>query len=131
MRPASKSTNLQMVALSSAAVHIDPALEAEENCQAHANAKFVHDVGGLYLQLTDERPKDRAITAADYNGWEEVISEIGKRSAISEFARISNHMGSLESVPKKWINPASHDRAMPIGVDVAHYFQGGATGQGD
>jgi len=57
---------LKMVALSSGGVRVDAALEAEEIAKHTANAKFVHDVGGLYLQVTDERPKDRAITAADH-----------------------------------------------------------------
>src|SRR5215813_6636465 len=37
---------LKMAALSSGAVRIDPALEAEEISKHTANAKFVHDVGG-------------------------------------------------------------------------------------
>src|SRR5216684_9031227 len=65
---------LKMVALSSGGVRIDPAHEAEEIAKHTANAKFVHDVGGLYLQVTDERPKDRAVTAADYKRLGRVIS---------------------------------------------------------
>src|SRR5690242_4044304 len=44
---------LKMVALSSGGVRIDPAAEAEEIAKHTANAKFVRDVGGLYLQVTD------------------------------------------------------------------------------
>src|SRR5258708_743387 len=63
LRDVLEKHQLKMVALSSGNVRIDAALEAEEIAKHTANAKFVHDVGGLYLQVTDERPKDRTITA--------------------------------------------------------------------
>src|SRR2546429_2346422 len=47
-------------------VRIDPAAETEEIAKHTAHAKFVKDVGGLYLQVTDDRKKDRTITSADY-----------------------------------------------------------------
>ena len=56
---------LTMVALSSGNVRMDPAVEKEEIAKHTGNAKFVRDVGGLYLQVTDERPK-RAIVPADF-----------------------------------------------------------------
>src|SRR5215470_12817207 len=49
---------LKMVALSSGGVRIEPAIEKDEIARHTANAKFIHDVGGLYLQVTDERPRD-------------------------------------------------------------------------
>src|SRR2546430_2362302 len=93
---------LKMVALSSGGVRIDPALEGEEIAKHTANAKFVHDVGGLYLQVTDERPKDRAITAADYKRLARLISEIGKRTAdLGVSLGYHNHMGSLGERPEE------------------------------
>ena len=41
---------LTMVALSSGDVHVDRALEAQDIALHTAHAKFLHDVGGLYLQ---------------------------------------------------------------------------------
>jgi inosose dehydratase len=119
---------LKMVALSSGGVRIDPALEAEEIAKHAANAKFVHDVGGLYLQVTDERPKDRAITAADYKrlGW--LISEVGKRTAdLGVSLGYHNHMGSLGERPEEveQILEAADPRYAKLELDVAHYFQGG------
>ena len=119
---------LKMVALSSGGVRIDPALEAEEIAKHAANAKFVHDVGGLYLQVTDERPKDRAITAADYKrlGW--LISEIGKRTAdLVVSLGYHNHMGSLGERPEEveQILQDADPRYAKLELDVAHYFQGG------
>ena len=47
-----------MVALSSGNMRIDPAVEKEEMAKHTRHARFVRDVGGVYLQVTDERPKD-------------------------------------------------------------------------
>src|SRR5438309_9088946 len=120
---------LKMIALSSGGVRIDPALEAEEIAKHTANAKFVHDVGGLYLQVTDERPKDRAITAADYKRLGRLISEIGKRTAdLGVSLGYHNHMGSLGEHPEEveQILEAADPRYAKLELDVAHYFQGAA-----
>ena len=119
---------LKMVALSSGGVRIDPALEAEEIAKHTAHAKFVHDVGGLYLQVTDERPKDRAITAADYKRLGRLITEIGKRTAdLGIPLGYHNHMGSLGERPEEvdQILQATDPRYAKLELDVAHYFQGG------
>jgi len=93
---------LKMVALSSGGVRIDPALEAEEIAKHTANAKFVHDVGGPISKLRTKRPKDRAITAADYKRLGRVISEIGKRTAdLGVSLGYHNHMGSLGERPEE------------------------------
>ncbi len=119
---------LKMVALSSGGVRIDPALEADEIAKHTANAKFVHDVGGFYLQVTDERPKDRAITAADYKRLGRLISEIGKRTAdLGVSLGYHNHMGSLGERPEEvdQILQAADPRYAKLELDVAHYYQGG------
>ncbi len=123
-----KQHQLKMVALSSGGVRIDPALEADEIAKHTANAKFVHDVGGFYLQVTDERPKDRAITAADYKRLGRLISEIGKRTAdLGVSLGYHNHMGSLGERPEEvdQILQAADSRYAKLELDVAHYFQGG------
>ncbi len=119
---------LKMVALSSGGVRIDPAVEAQEIAKHTANAKFVHDVGGLYLQVTDERPKDRAITAADYARLGKLITEIGKRTAdLGISLGYHNHMGSLGERPEEveQILQTTDARYAKLELDVAHYFQGG------
>jgi inosose dehydratase len=119
---------LKVIALSSGGVRIDPALEAEEIAKHTAHAKFVHDVGGLYLQVTDERPKDRAITAADYKQLGRLISEIGKRTAdLGISLGYHNHMGSLGERPEEvdQILQAADPRYAKLELDVAHYYQGG------
>jgi inosose dehydratase len=117
-----------MVALSSGGVRIDPAVEAEEIAKHTANGKFVHDVGGLYLQVTDQRPKDRAITAADYKRLGHMITEIGKRTAdLGVTLGYHNHMGTLSEHPEELeqILSAADPRYAKLELDVAHYFQGG------
>ena len=119
---------LKMVALSSGGVRIDPALEAEEISKHTGNAKFVHDVGGLYLQVTDERPKERAITGADYKRLGRLISEIGKRAAdLGVSLGYHNHMGSLGERPEEvdQILQAADPRYAKLELDVAHSYQGG------
>ena len=119
---------LKMVALSSGAVRIDPALESEEIAKHTANAKFAHDVGALYLQVTDERPKDRAITAADYSRLGHLITEIGKRTAdLGISLGYHNHMSTLGERPEEvdQILQAADPRYAKFELDVAHYFQGG------
>jgi inosose dehydratase len=119
---------LKMVALSSGGVRIDPAVEAEEIAKHTGNAKFVHDVGGLYLQVTDDRPKGRTITAADYARLGKLITEIGKRTAdLGVSLGYHNHMGSLGERPEEvdQIMQAADPRYAKLELDVAHYFQGG------
>ena len=120
--------HLKMVALSSGGVRIDPAVEPEEIAKHTAHAKFVHDVGGLYLQVTDERPKDRAITSADYERLGKLITEIGKRTAdLGVSLGYHNHMGTLGQSPEEvdQILQAADPRYAKLELDVAHYFQGG------
>ena len=119
---------LTMVALSSGGVRLDPAVEAEEIAKHTANAKFVHDVGGLYLQVTDQRPKDRAVTAADYKRLGHMITEIGKRTAdLGITLGYHNHMGTLSEHPQELeqILSAADPRYAKLELDVAHYFEGG------
>jgi len=119
---------LKMIALSSGGVRIDPGAEFEEIAKHTANAKFVQEVGGLYLQVTDQRPKDRAITAADYARLGRIISEIGKRTAdMGVSLGYHNHMGSLGERPEEvdQIMQAADPRYAKLELDVAHYFQGG------
>ncbi len=119
---------LTMVALSSGGVRIDAAVEADEIAKHTANAKFVHDVGGLYLQVTDQKPKGRAVTSADYKRLGRMITEIGKRTAdLGVSLGYHNHMGTLSERPEELdqILSAVDPRYVKLELDVAHYFQGG------
>jgi len=120
--------HLKMVALSSGGVRIDPTVERDEIARHTANAKFAHDVGGSYLQVTDERPKDRPISSGDYDRLGKLITEIGKRTAdLGISLGYHNHMGTLGQSPDEvdQILQAADPQYAKLELDVAHYFQGG------
>jgi inosose dehydratase len=118
---------LKIVALSSGDVRIDQP-EADEIARHTTHAKFVHDAGGLYLQVTDERPKGRAISPTDYKRLGRLITEIGRRSAdLGISLGYHNHMGTLGESPEAvdQILDAADPRYAKLELDVGHYFQGG------
>ncbi len=119
---------LRMVALSSGGVRLDPFVESDEMAKHTANARFVRDVGGLYLQVTGQRPKDHPIAAADYKRLGRLITEIGKRTAdLGVSLGYHNHVDSLGERPEEvdQILDAADPRYAKLELDVAHYFQGG------
>ena len=119
--------HLTMVALSSGPVRIDPSVEAEEIQKHSRHARFVRDVGGLYLQVTDERPK-RATTPDDYRRMGKLLSEIGKRSAdLGIPLGYHNHMNNLGERPEEVaaVLDAADPRYVKLELDTAHYQQGG------
>jgi inosose dehydratase len=120
--------NLTLVALSSGNLRIDPSLEREELATHAAHATFVHDVGGLYLQVIDERPKGRAIVAEDYQRLGRVMTELGKRTADVGVPLVyHHHMNSLGEAPHEIdaILDATDARHVGVLFDIAHYRQGG------
>lgn len=127
LRDILQKRGLTFVALSSGNIHIDPAQEADDLALHTKNAKFVHDAGGLYLQVIDQPPK-RDITAADYKRLGYVLTELGKRTAdLGVPLGYHNHMGSLSERPENLdrILEATDPHYAKLELDVAHYFQGG------
>jgi inosose dehydratase len=119
---------LTMAALSSGDVRIDPAVEREEIEKHAGHAKFVRAVGGVYLQLTDARPKGRPIVADDYKRLGRVLTEIGKRAAdVGIPIGYHNHMNNLGERPDevRWILDAADPKIVRLQLDTAHYHQGG------
>lgn len=118
---------LTMVALSSGNVRMGPEIKFEEVEKHTRHARFVRDVGGLYLQVTDRRPQ-RGITAGDY--WElgKLLTEIGKRTAdIGIPLGYHNHMNNLGERPEEVaaVLDAADPRYVKLELDTAHYQQGG------
>jgi len=118
-----------MVALSSGGVGIAAGTEESEIAKHVQNARFVHDVGGDYLQVTDSaQPKDREPVASDFKQLGRVITEIGKRSAdLGIPVGYHNHMGSLGQSPDEVVRimEAVDTRYVKLELDIAHYQQGG------
>jgi len=121
--------HLEMVALSSGGVSIAPGSDNDEIAKHVRNAKFVHDVGGNYLQVTDSaRPKGRKPEAADFKELGRVLTEIGKRAVdLGVPVGYHNHMGSLGEAPDEVdrIMEAADPRYVKLELDIAHYQQGG------
>jgi inosose dehydratase len=118
---------LTFVALSSGGLSIERP-EADELAKHFAHAKFVKDAGGLYMQVTDDRPKDRPITPADYKHLGKLMTELGKRTAdIGIQLGYHNHMNTLGERPEEvdQILAAADPRYAKLELDVAHYLQGG------
>lgn len=121
--------HLEMVALSSGGVGIAAGTEESEIAKHIRNAKFVHDAGGHYLQVTDSaRPKDRVPAASDFKQLGRVLTEIGKRAVdLGVPVGYHNHMGSLGEAPEEVdrIMDAVDARYVKLELDIAHYQQGG------
>jgi inosose dehydratase len=121
--------HLEMVALSSGGVGIAAGTENDEIAKHVRNAKFVHEVGGHYLQVTDSaRPKDRSPAASDFKQLGRLLTEIGKRAAdLGVPVGYHNHMSSLGEAPDEVdrIMEAVDPRYVKLELDIAHYQQGG------
>ena len=119
---------LTFVALSSGNVSIEPSAEAKVIEEHASHAKFLHDAGGLYLQLIDERPKGRDVEPADYVRLGRLMTEIGKRAAdVGVQVGYHHHAGSIGEKPEAIdrVLDASDPRYVRLLLDVAHYRVGG------
>jgi len=119
---------LTLVALSSGSVALDPAREAETIALHVKHAGFVRDVGGLFLQVVDERPAGRTPTADDFRRMGRLLTEIGRRSAdLGVTLGLHNHMGNLSQSPTEVarVLEASDPAVVKLELDVAHYHQAG------
>lgn len=119
---------LTLVALSSGVMPLDPATAAESLAQHVRHARFVRDVGGLYLQVLDERPRGRDPASDDYRRMGRVLSELGRRTAdLGIPLGYHNHMGNLGQAPDEVarVLDAADPRFVQLELDTAHYQQAG------
>lgn len=117
---------IKMVAFSSGDLSVDKP-EADQYDLHVAHAKFVHDLGGLYLQIIASRPKNRAITSDDYAKCGRMLTELGKRTAdVGVSLGLHNHMNSLAQGPDEVdkIFDAVDTRYAKLLLDIAHFYQG-------
>lgn len=120
--------DLKFVALSSGDLLSD-SRSAKKSIAEHAgHAKFLREAGGLYLQVTDSRPKGRVAIPDDYKQLGKALTDLGKRTAdIGIPLGYHNHVGSLAERPEELdqVLGASDPRYVKVELDIAHYFQGG------
>jgi len=119
---------LTLAALSSGNLGIDPANEASDLAMHVAHAQFVQNVRGGYLQVIDERPKGRAIVAADYTRLGRLMTQLGRRTADLGVPLVyHHHMNSLGEKPEEIdaVLDATDPRMVGVLFDIAHYQQGG------
>jgi inosose dehydratase len=121
--------SLSLVALSSGSLRPDAAGSLEEQLAPHLrHARFVRDVGGRFLQVTDERPQVREAAAADYRNLGLLLTELGRRtSGLGVTLVLHNHMGALSESPAEVarVMDATDSRYVKLLLDVAHYHQAG------
>ena len=120
---------LTFVALSSGVGSIDPAVRKSQLETHDKHALYVHEAGGLYIQLiASNATATQKFTAADYKLQGEVFTEIAKRAADHGIRTgFHNHMNSVGQPPEAIdaILEASDPKYLELELDVAHYLQGG------
>lgn len=121
--------NLKFVALSSGNTSLDPAVR-QSQLELHVkHAQYVHEAGGLYMQLVSASAKPgQTFTPDQYKLQGEIFTEIGKRAA-DYGVRIAfhNHMNTIGQPPEAVdaILAATDPNYFYLLLDVAHYLQGG------
>jgi inosose dehydratase len=119
---------LTFVALSSGLVRLDPAAEADDLELHVRHARFLREAGGLYLQVLDERPREREITPDDYRRMGRLLTELGRRTAdLGIPLGYHNHMGNLGQAPEEVarVLEESDPRFVRLQLDTAHWAQAG------
>lgn len=120
---------LTFVALSSGVASINPADRKSQLEMHEKHALYVHEAGGLYLQLiASNATATQKFTAAEYKLQGQIFTEIAKRAADHGIRTgFHNHMNSVGQPPEAIdaILDASDHKYLELELDVAHYVQGG------
>ena len=120
--------HVEFVCFSSNNVALAPAQEAETLALHEANARFVAAAGGRFLQVTDERPKDRQPTPDDRKRMGGLLTTLGQRTqALGVTLVYHNHMGNLGERPEEIAEVLAASDPATVGflLDMAHYAQAG------
>jgi inosose dehydratase len=125
LRDSLEERQIKLVALSLEGVRLEPMREAEEVARHTGLAKFIHEVGGMYLEVTDHRPQQCLVGSEDYVRRGRLLTQIGKRTAdLGITLGYHNHPGQrLKEVDQ--ILEAADPRCVKLVLDVAGYFQAG------
>jgi inosose dehydratase len=120
---------LTLVAISSGNAYLDPAVRRSQLATHVAHAKYLHEAGGLYLQLIGDGFKGRKDwTADEYKLQGEILTEIAK--AVADYGLrtgFHNHMDTIGQTPEgvDAILAATDPKYVELELDTAHYAQGG------
>ncbi|HJZ78646.1 MAG TPA: TIM barrel protein [Vicinamibacterales bacterium] len=128
LRDLLEQKTLAFPVFSSGNLSIDPAREQEMTELHTKHAAFVRAAGGLFLQVIDERPKGRAVTADDYKRTGRLITELGKRVGDAGVTLVyHHHMNSTGERPHEVeaVLDAADRQHVRLLFDTAHYQQGG------
>jgi inosose dehydratase len=119
---------LTFVALSSGEISLDEP-EAEQIAKHAANAQFVKDSGGLYIQILDKLTSyDRSVTPDQCKRLGRLLTELGKRTAdIGIPLGYHNHLNTLSQNPANLdlILENSDPKYVGLELDTAHLVAGG------
>jgi inosose dehydratase len=116
------------VALSSGEVSLEKSAE-EEIAKHLANAQYVKECGGLYLQVLDQlKAYPRTVTADECSRLGKVLTELGKRTAdIGIQLGYHNHVNTISEHPENLdrVLDASDPKYVHLELDTAHVAAGG------
>jgi inosose dehydratase len=119
---------LTFVALSSGEVSLDEP-EADQIAKHVANAQFVKDSGGLYLQILDQlKSHPRSATPDECKRLGRLLTELGKRTAdLGIPLGYHNHLNTLSESPANLdlILENSDPKYLKLELDTAHLVAGG------
>ncbi|HWW96671.1 MAG TPA: sugar phosphate isomerase/epimerase [Edaphobacter sp.] len=119
---------LTFVALSSGEVSLDEP-EADQIAKHVANAQFVKDSGGLYLQILDQlKSHPRSATPDECKRLGRLLTELGKRTAdLGVPLGYHNHLNTLSESPANMdlILENADPRYVKLELDTAHLVAGG------
>jgi inosose dehydratase len=119
---------LTFVALSSGEVSLD--MPEESQIAKHvANAQFVKESGGLYLQILDQlKSYPRSATPDECKRLGKLLSELGKRTSdLGIPLGYHNHLNTLSEMPANLdlIMENADPKYVKVEFDTAHYVAGG------
>lgn len=120
--------NVEFVCFSSGNVLLGADREAETLALHEKHARFVQAAGGQFLQVTDERPKDRRPTADDRKRMGDLLTRLGRKTqALGVRLAYHNHMGNLGERPEEIaeVLAATDPATVTFLLDMAHYAQAG------
>ena len=121
---------LTLAVLSSGNLKYRPADRGAQIDLHLSHAKFVRDAGGLMLQVIDEKPGDRPVTADDYKALADMLRRLGQRTAeIGVPLVYHHHMNSTGERPEAIEAILQDIPGASVGLlfDIAHYQQGGGN----